>query len=77
VQDERRKTPQFVYICLVLLRLEEQGTDVMLTVNVPHYKGEYEEAEQGEETALMREGNEVRDEVLRTLRVVDWGLFDG
>jgi hypothetical protein len=76
-QEERKKTPEFVYIHLLLLRLKEQGTDVMVTVNVPHYKGEYEVAEDGKETALMKEGKEVRDEVLRTLRVVEWGVFDG
>jgi hypothetical protein len=66
-----------VYIHLLLLRLKEQGTDVMVTVNVPHYTGEYEAVEGGGETELMKDGGKVRDEVLRTLRVVEWGVFDG
>jgi hypothetical protein len=72
-----RKTPEYVYIHLLLLRLEEQGTDVLVSVNIPHYKGEYEEAGQGEETRLMRESKAVRQRVLETFEVVEWGLFDG
>ncbi|KAF2031861.1 Mog1p/PsbP-like protein [Setomelanomma holmii] len=72
-----RKTPEFVYIHLLLLRLKEQGTDVMVTVNVPHYKGEYEEAAEGQETQLMKDGGLVMEGVLQTFKVVEWGLFDG
>jgi hypothetical protein len=72
-----RKTPEFVYIHLLLLRLKEQSTDIMITVNIPHYKGEYEEAKQGEETRLMKDSWVVREKVLETLKVVEWGLFDG
>lgn len=49
----------------------------MVTVNVPHYAGEYEKAPEGEETRLMRDSLVVRDRVLRSLRIVEWGLFDG
>jgi hypothetical protein len=66
-----------VYIHLLLLRLKEQGTDIMVTVNIPHYKGEYEAAKQGEETRLMKDSWVVREKVLETLKVVEWGLFDG
>ncbi|KAH7085633.1 hypothetical protein BKA63DRAFT_560271 [Paraphoma chrysanthemicola] len=72
-----RKTPEFVYIHLLLLRLKEQGTDIMVTVNIPHYKGEYEEAKKGKETALMKDSGAIREKVLETLKVVEWGLFDG
>jgi hypothetical protein len=72
-----RKTPEFVYIHLLLLRLKGQNTDIMVTVNIPHYKGEYEEAKQGEETRLMKDSWVVREKVLETLKVVEWGLFDG
>jgi hypothetical protein len=57
--------------------LKEQNTDIMVTVNIPHYKGEYEEAKQGEETRLMKDSWVVREKVLETLKVVEWGLFDG
>jgi hypothetical protein len=73
-----RKVPEYVYIHMLLLRLKEQGTDIMITINIPHYAGEYEKAaKEGEETRLMRESKVVREKVLETFRVVEWGLFDG
>jgi hypothetical protein len=73
-----RKLPEYVYIHLLLLRLKEQGTDVLVNINIPHYAGEYEKAaEEGQETRLMRESVAVKEKVLETLRVVEWGLFDG
>ncbi|KAF1920365.1 hypothetical protein BDU57DRAFT_12326 [Ampelomyces quisqualis] len=73
-----RKTPEYVFVHLLLLRLTEQGTDIMVTINIPHYAGEYEKAaKEGEETRLMRESKAVRDKVLETFKVVEWGLFDG
>jgi hypothetical protein len=74
-----RKVLEFAYIHLLLLRLKEQGTDIMLTINIPHYKGEYEAAKEGEGgvTRLMRDSGVVREKVLQTFKVEDWGLFDG
>ncbi|KAH7394155.1 hypothetical protein DE146DRAFT_617170 [Phaeosphaeria sp. MPI-PUGE-AT-0046c] len=72
-----RKTPEYVYIHLLLLRLKEQDTDIMVTINIPHYTGEYEKAEAGQETRLMRDSKAVRDKMLETFKVVEWGLFDG
>jgi hypothetical protein len=72
-----RKLPEYVYIHLILLRLKEQGTDVLVNVNIPHYEGEYEKADEGQETRLMRESQAVKEKVLESLWVVEWGLFDG
>jgi hypothetical protein len=72
-----RKTPEFVYIHLLLLRLKEHGTDIMVTINIPHYAGEYEKAGPGEETRLMKDSWPMREKVLESLRVVEWGLFEG
>ena len=49
----------------------------MITINAPHYPGEYEKAEPGEKTALMKEGDEVAKKVLETFDIKDWGLFQG
>lgn len=49
----------------------------MVTINIPHYEGEYEKAKEGEETQLMKDSKVVRDKVLESFRVVEWGLFDG
>ncbi|KAL1602798.1 hypothetical protein SLS60_006219 [Paraconiothyrium brasiliense] len=75
--DRPRKTPDFVAIHLLLLRLKEQGTDIMITINVPHYPGEYEEAGAGEKTALMRDGDEIAKKVLESFDIKEWGLFQG
>lgn len=48
----------------------------MITINIPHYKDEYEKAEEGQETRLMKGSKVVREKVLETFKVVEWGLFD-
>ncbi|TDZ35146.1 putative ran guanine nucleotide release factor [Colletotrichum sidae] len=46
-QRPRSKTgssaPDFTAIILTLLRLEKESTDILITINVPHIKGEYDE----------------------------------
>ncbi|KAH7401313.1 hypothetical protein BKA66DRAFT_100149 [Pyrenochaeta sp. MPI-SDFR-AT-0127] len=76
--NPRRKVPEFTYIHLLLLRLKEQGTDLMVTVNIPHYTGEYEKAsEEGGKTPLMRDSAAVKEKVLESFQIKEWGLFDG
>jgi hypothetical protein len=71
-----RKQPEFVAIHLILLRLKEQGTDILITINAPHYAGEYEKpAVEGEATLLMKDGDAIRERVLESFEVKDWGLF--
>ncbi|CAN9091601.1 unnamed protein product [Alternaria sp. RS040] len=73
-----RKTPEFTYIHLILLRLKEQGTDIMISINIPHYPGEFTPAEQqGDETPLMKDSKAVRERVLESFQVEEWGLFEG
>ncbi|CBX98377.1 predicted protein [Plenodomus lingam JN3] len=50
----------------------------MVTINIPHYAGEYEKPErEGAETALMRESRVVRERVLESFEIREWGLFEG
>lgn len=50
----------------------------MITINAPHYRGEYEKAEvEGQPTALMREATQVKDKILESFVIKDWGLFRG
>jgi hypothetical protein len=49
----------------------------MITINIPHYAGEYDKAAEGEETRLMMESKVVKEKVLESFKVVEWGLFDG
>ena len=71
--------PEFVYIHLMLLRLKEQGTDLMISVNIPHYTGEYEKHEDGGEgvTQLMKDSEKVKERILETFDIKEWGLFEG
>ncbi|RMZ70504.1 ran-interacting mog1 [Pyrenophora seminiperda CCB06] len=59
-----RKSPEYTYIHLILLRLKKQG--------------EYEKPAEGQqETYLMTSSKLVRERVLETFDIKEWGLFDG
>jgi hypothetical protein len=75
----RKKTPEFVYMHLMLLRLKEQDTDIIVTVNIPHYAGEYEKPKEGEGdvTQLMKDSEAVKSRILESFNIKDWGLFQG
>ncbi|KAF2743702.1 Mog1p/PsbP-like protein [Sporormia fimetaria CBS 119925] len=73
--NPRRKEPEFVSIHLLLVRLPGHGTDILVTVNVPHYPGEYEKAAQNEPTELMKDGAAIAKQILDSFEVKNWGLF--
>lgn len=76
--NPRRKVPEFTYIHLLLLRLKEQGTDIMITINIPHYTREYQKAtEEDGQTQLMKDSKAIREKVLESFEIKEWGLFDG
>jgi hypothetical protein len=64
---------------LTLLRLEKQKTDILITVNVPHIKGEYDEddvdLELGKQGKLIGEAVEYSARIWETLKIKDWSLF--
>jgi hypothetical protein len=74
-----KKEPEFVSIHLLLLRLAAQETDLLITINVPHYAGEYVKAGEGENgiTQLMRDGEVVKNKLVESFDVKDFGLFQG
>ena len=61
----------------MLLRLKGQETDLMISVNIPHYPGEYEKSKEGEATQLMKDSEKVKDRILETFDIKEWGLFEG
>lgn len=73
--NPNRKTPEFVSIHLLLLRLKEKGTDILITVNSPHYAGEYAKVEASEKTQLMKDGDAMTKRILESFEIRDWGLF--
>jgi hypothetical protein len=74
-----KKEPEFVSIHLLLLRLAAQETDLLITINVPHYAGEYVKAGEGENgiTQLMRDGEVMKNKLVESFDVKDFGLFQG
>ena len=77
---EGSSAPDFTAIIMTLLRLEKEKTDLLVTINVPHIKGEYDEAdvdlELGRQGKLIGEAVEYSARIWESLAVKDWGLFE-
>jgi hypothetical protein len=75
----RKETAEFTGIFLLLVRLEAQKTDIVVSINVPHVPGEY----QKEDIDLpaqklgphLEAATVIRQRVLETFEVKDWTLF--
>ena len=79
----------FIGILMTLVRLPQQTTDIIITVNVPFNTSELVRAEKylvspragtiggggGEKSPMLRLGMAVLEGVLREFQVLDWGLF--
>ncbi|KAL2129484.1 hypothetical protein VTI74DRAFT_7693 [Chaetomium olivicolor] len=80
-EDEapRRSAPDFTALILTLVRLEKEKTDILITINVPHIKGEYDEEEVdlalGKQGELIGDAVEYAARIWSTFDVKDWGLF--
>ncbi|KAF2144675.1 uncharacterized protein K452DRAFT_223072 [Aplosporella prunicola CBS 121167] len=75
----RRPQPDFTAILLILLRLEQKKTDIVITINVPHVPGEYPKDEvdfaAAKQGPLMDHAAAMRQQILETFEVKDWNLF--
>lgn len=80
--DPTSKTPSpdFTAIVLNLIRLEKESTDILVTINVPHIRGEYSEQdvdlELGKQGRLIGDAVEFAAKVWETFKIKDWGLFN-
>ena len=76
----RSSAPDFTAIILTLVRLEKESTDVLITINVPHIKGEYDEDEVdlalGKQGELIGDAVEYAARIWETFAVKDWNLFN-
>jgi len=72
-------SPDFTAIILTLVRLEREKTDILVTINVPHIKGEYDEdevdLELGKQGKLIGDAVDYAAKIWETFKVKDWGLF--
>lgn len=60
----------------LLVRLEDQETDILIFFNVPHKEFD----EKGEPRGLAKEeelASETVNGLIRQLEILDWGLFGG
>lgn len=75
----REAKEDFTGTLLTLIRLEKQKTDLLLVVNVPHVPKEYDQdgidLENGKFGKLIEDGVKIRDRLLETFEVKDYGLF--
>lgn len=78
-QSSAGSAPDFTAIILTLVRLEKQSTDIVITINVPHIKGEYSEdeidLELGKQGVLIGDAVEYAGRIWDTFKVKDWNLF--
>jgi len=78
-QGSRKPTPDFTGIMLLLVRLVQRETDVVITVNVPHTPGEYQKQDIDLSALklgpLLEAGQNIRQKVMETFEVKDWSLF--
>ena len=62
-----------------LIRLESESTDILITINVPHIKGEYTEEEVdlqvGKQGKLISDAVEISAKIWETFKIKDWSLF--
>jgi hypothetical protein len=80
-RDRESSAPDFTAIIMTILRLERQRTDILITINVPHIRGEYNEEdvdlELGRQGKLIGDAVDFSARIWESFKVKDWGLFDG
>jgi len=78
--NSRTPAPDFTAIVLNLIRLEKESTDILITINVPHIRGEYSEDEVdlqlGKQGKLISDAVDISAKIWETFKVKDWGLFN-
>ena len=78
-QRGRPNEPDFVGILITMVRLEQQKTDIIIAINVPHIAGQYNptdvDPEKGRQGALLEQAIQYRQKVMETFEIRDWELF--
>ncbi|KAK6837876.1 Nuclear import protein mog1 [Apiospora arundinis] len=80
ISPKQKSSPDFTAIILTLVRLEREKTDLLITINVPHIKGEYNEEdvdlELGRQGKLIGDAVDYAAKIWETFKVKDWNLFN-
>ncbi|KAI1483769.1 Mog1p/PsbP-like protein [Daldinia eschscholtzii] len=79
-QQRPASKTDFTAIILTLVRLEREKTDLLITINVPHIRGEYDEddvdLQLGKQGKLIGDAVDYAAKIWETFKVKDWGLFN-
>ena len=77
--QDGKPSVDFTGILLTLVRLEAQKTDLLVTVNVPHARGEYNpqalDFSAQNVGTLLAAGKKHQERLLGSLKIEDWSLF--
>ncbi|MCJ1471531.1 hypothetical protein MMC13_000171 [Lambiella insularis] len=65
----------FVGIVMLMIRLAAQESDIIVTINVPHFNAREVNMGRGRPGPMMEEAGEIRDAVVASFEVRDLGLF--
>ncbi|KAI0542492.1 hypothetical protein GGR58DRAFT_497043 [Xylaria digitata] len=75
----RANSPDFTAVILTLVRLEREHTDILITINVPHIRGEYDEEDVdlqlGKQGQLIGDAVDYASRIWESFNVKDWSLF--
>jgi hypothetical protein len=75
----RQEAAEFTAIFLLLVRLEKQKTDIVISINVPHVPGEYRKADVDLPAQKfgphLEAATAIRQRLLETFEIKDWTLF--
>ncbi|KAI0097470.1 Mog1p/PsbP-like protein [Nemania sp. FL0031] len=74
-----KSPPDFTAMIVTLVRLERERTDILITINVPHIRGEYDEddvdLQLGKQGQLIGDAVDYASRIWDSFNVRDWGLF--
>jgi hypothetical protein len=69
----------FVGIVMIMLRLREYQTDLVITISVPHMGGQYDmrgmDLSEGKLGSLMESANIMKDAIAHSLECVDFSFI--
>lgn len=78
-QRGRANEPTFIALYLILVRLADKKTDVLIVINVPYIPGQFDAGSVNVDAAqfgeLGNQAQQIREKILQTFEIKDWSLF--
>ena len=77
--NTRHDVPEFTAILMTLIRLAEQKTDILISINIPHFTqgNELEHINIDNEKlgSLISTGLKYQDQLLKSFNIINWDIF--